>query len=791
VGLGGQPLAVLGSKFRRFITLAATLLCVSNMSPAQSQRGQLRLEVRDAQGAGVVASGVILCEGNDFQRTFRVAAEGNYLLQDLPFGMYRLSLSADGFATWSEVVEVHSVLPVKLRITLSVAPVNTTVQVDAGATFVDPTVTGSLYSVGHQSIRENLSSQPGRDLLQLTASAPGWLFEANGVLHPRGSEYDVQFVVDGQPLTQNRSPAFAPDIDSDEVESMRVLTANYPAEYGRKLGGVVEVTPDRSAPSGWHGELDAAGGSFDRLSGTAGISFSTSSTRFSARASGLHSARYLDPPVVENYTNLGNSGGVSAEYAHEFSSNDRLRLTFLHDTLSYIVPNDLVQQNQPVGAQRQDGSSVETGGQAYFQHSFSPDLLLSLSGGVRDSSFSLRSNAVSNPVIVNQNRGYTEGYVRGDTAGHSGHHDWKAGTDSFFTPVYEALAYQITDPSQFDPGTQLNFRFSDQKWDIEPSFYIQDQMHYGHWNVSAGVRFDDYSFVVNKVGLSPRLGVSYFVSSWNLLVHAAYDRIFQTPAMENLLLASSPELDSVSPVVVRVPVPPAQGNFYEAGVTKSFFGKIRLDANVFRRDFHNFSDDDVLLQTGVSFPISYAKARVTGEEVRLEVANWGRFAGFLSYANQSALGQGPISGGLFIGSEAEGVLTDATRFAVSQDQRNTLSSRVRFQATPRTWLALAAQYGSGLPAELGDNPDLSSLVAQFGEAVVSHVNFKRERVQPNFGLDLAAGAEIYRKELRSLQCQIQITNITNRVNVINFASLFSGTAVGAPRVISGRLRWTF
>jgi hypothetical protein len=46
-------------------------------------------------------------------------------------------------------------------------------------------------------------------------------------------------------------------------------------------------------------------------------------------------------------------------------------------------------------------------------------------------------------------------------------------------------------------------------------------MHYGHWNFSAGVRFDYYSFAVNKAALSPRLGISYFVPAGNLLLHAA------------------------------------------------------------------------------------------------------------------------------------------------------------------------------------------------------------------------------------------------------------------------------
>jgi hypothetical protein len=39
--------------------------------------------------------------------------------------------------------------------------------------------------------------------------------------------------------------------------------------------------------------------------------------------------------------------------------------------------------------------------------------------------------------------------------------------------------------------------------------------------------------------------------------------------------------------------------------------------------------------------------------------------------------------------------------------------------------------------------------------------------------------------------QIQVTNLTDRVNVINFESLFSGTAVAVPRSVSARLKFTF
>jgi outer membrane receptor for Fe3+-dicitrate len=567
-----------------------------------------------------------------------------------------------------------------------------------------------------------------------------------------------------------------------------VLTASFPAEYGRKLGGIVEVTTKKDVQAGWHGRFDAGGGTFSTLNGAAGLSYARESERFSVDGEGFHTDRYLDPPVLGNYTNRGNAAGFSASYERDFSTSDRLRVSVVHNVVRFLVPNELVQQQ---AGQRQNIKNTETSGQIYFQHTISPELFLSFSGSMRDSSAALASNAQARPVIVSQDRGYREGYLRADLAGHHGHHDWKTGVDSIFSPVHETLQYAITDPTQFDPGTQLNFQFPYQhKWDVEPSIYVQDQMRLGRWNVSAGLRFDHYGFVVRESAWSPRIGVSRFVPELNLLLHASYDRVFQTPAIENLLLASSPLLDAISPSVLRLPVRPGRGNFYEGGVTKAFFGKLRLDANVFRRDFRHYSDDDVLLDTGVSFPIAFAKARIFGEEVRVEVPQWGRFSGYLSYANQSGIGQGPITGGLFLGNDAANALTDTSKFAVTQDQRNSLHARVRFQALRHAWLAMGAQYGSGLPADIG-NANVSDLLAAYGKEILNRVDLARGRVRPNSSLDVAAGAEMYRKESRSATLQIEVANLGNRLNVINFASLFSGTALGEPRSVSAILRLTF
>lgn len=747
----------------------------------------LTILLAGATGATVASIADLVSEGNQFHRNFHIDHEGHYVAQDLPFGVYRLSVNAEGFAPWTEVVEIRSEVPRSIAVTLSLAPVTTKVEVTDSVTLVDPNAAGTQYSIGHQALAESTATQPGRELSDLVDNLPGWLYEANGVLHPRGSEYDVQYVVNGVPVTENRAPAFAPSLDADDVESMRVLTAGYPAEYGRKLGGVVEVTTLKDVPAGLHGRIDASGGSFSTAGGSGAISFAGARNRFSLGGNGFHTDRYLDPPVLQNFTNTANAGGFSGSYERDFSERDRVRITATHNQLRFLVPNYLVQQT---AGQLQDIVDTETSGQISFQHLVSPDLLLSASGSVRDATAELSSNLSATPVIVSQDRGYREGYVRGDLAGHHDRHDWKVGVDSIFSPVHEGLQYSITDLTQFDPGTQQQFQFSDHHWDVEPSAYVQDQIRLGSWNVSAGLRFDHYDFVVHESAWSPRLGVSRYVHSLNLLIHASYDRVFQTPAVENLLLASSPEVDSLNALVVRLPVRPGHANYYEFGATKAVFGKLRFDANVFRRDFHNYSDDDVLLDTGVSFPISFKQARIIGEELRLEVPHWGRFSGYMSYANQSGVGQGPITGGLFLGSDAANQLTDTSKFAVSQDQRNTARVRVRFQAPRRVWFAVGGEYGSGLPADTGGT-DPSLLLPQYGPAILSRVNIERGRVRPNLSLDAAAGAELYRKEQRTASLQVQAANLNNRLNVINFESLFSGTAIAPPRSASARLQFTF
>jgi hypothetical protein len=813
---------------RSLFHFAVLLLALPVILHAQSN-GELRLKVTDPDGLPLKASVQLVSQGNDYRHTFTTDDQGNLDAKRLPYGLYQLQIQGLSFAPLSESIEIRSALPLDRTIRLKLASVSESVKVTASGTLIDPYRAGSVNEVGLQTIENRLTALPGRSMQALVNSEPGWLYEGNAVLHPRGSEYQTQFVVDGIPLTDNRSPSFGPELEADDVDSLKIYTAGIPAEFGRKMGGVVEVNTLKSADPGLHGQLTLFGGSYD----TAGINtqdqYTWKGNTLGLSASGNMTAHYLNPVVPENYTNNGTTGGFSLSYERELSTKDRLTLIVRHELARYHIPNEFVQQNgayvpnaantagcPPVppadepsdcvfipGGQLQTGDNFETIGSVSYQHIFSSDVIASLRGMARDNSNDFFSNPSSWPLIATQHNDFKEIYFNGSISNHHGRQEWKAGLESDATFLHENFNYIMpdctapTDPQCpialgiLDAGATA-FAFTGRRPDLEQSAYLQDAIRLGNWTVNAGLRWDHYQLLVNQNAVSPRVAVSRYFPSLGLNVHASYDRIFQTPSFENILLSSSPAAEGLDTTVpaLQLPVQPSHGNYFELGSTKAFLGKLRLDTNIFRRDVNNFADDSQLLSTGISFPIALRKAIIYGAEAKLEVLRWGRFSGFASYSYIVGNVWNPVTGGLFLGDDATGATTQLTgHFPDSQDQRNSVRARVRYQVASRVWIAVGCDYNSGLPFEPDLNPQ--QYATEYGQAVISHLNFNRGRITPNFTQNASVGADLYQHEKRSLRLQADAQNLSNELEVIDFGGLFSGNALGPARQYTLRLVSTF
>ncbi len=772
--------------------LAIVFFCASPLF-CQSNSGELRVKVTDPTGLGVKTTVQIVSQANQYHNSLATNDQGLLDVQRLPYGIYQLQIKQPGFSGVSESLDIHSSIPTEYAIQLMLPSVKQSVTVTAPDTLIDPEQAGSVNQVGAEEIQDRLGSVPGRSLQDLVNSQPGWLYEGNAVLHPRGSEYQTQFVVDGIPLTDNRSPSFGPPMDADDLESLSIYTAGFPAEYGRKMGGVVEVNTLQDSQPGLHGQLVLSGGSFDSGAAAAKGQYGWGKNTFGASASGAMTDHYLNPVVTQNFSNTGTLGVFSANYERDVTPKDRLRFIVSHEFSRYDIPNEQVQQ---AAGQRQTASNIETMGIASYVHTFSSNALADFRVMSRDNSIGFNSNPESTPIEVFQQNFFNEEYFKGTATITRGRNEWKFGFESDNTFLNENFRYHITDPTQFDDGTETDFAFQGSRPDLEQSVFVQDQIRLKNWTINAGLRWDHYQLFLNRQAVDPRLSISRYFPGIDLLVHVSYDRVFQTPSFENILLSSSTAVEAINPSNFLRLVEPSEGNYYEAGLTKVFAGKLKLDANYFRRNVANYADDDQIANTTISFPIAFDKSIIYGAEAKLELPDWHHFSGFLSYSYEVGNAWYPVTGGLFLGNDAQGIPTSG-HFPDSQDQRNTVRGRLRYQIKQRFWLAGGIQYDTGLPFQFQCDPSeiLSQCIADevqtYGQAVVNRINFARGRIYPAFQVNASAGADVYKSDRMNVRFQIDGQNLNNVTNVIDFGGLFSGNAIGPSRSVAMRLTTDF
>src|SRR5262249_47132424 len=155
------------------------------------------------------------------------------------------------------------------------------------------------------------------------------------VLHsarPRfqGAHSQGQFVIDGQTISDQTGVTFSNSIDPGIAQSIEVVYGNVLAEYGEKVGTVVNMTTRSGLAAPF--ALDVYGGGARYSTYEAGLSAAGGSRNWGAFASlnGSRSDRFLDPVNFDNLHNDGDSlrGFLRLDYASP-SLNDLVRVTAL------------------------------------------------------------------------------------------------------------------------------------------------------------------------------------------------------------------------------------------------------------------------------------------------------------------------------------------------------------------------------------------------------------------------------------------------------------------------------
>ena len=145
------------SSYKKCLAAAiAAVVFVLSVGVANAQSGGSSGSI---SGTVVDPSGAVVaeCDGRDFisrsvayDRTTTTDSKGNFSFPNVPFNPYHMTVTAAGFAQAAQDVEVRSVVPASVKVSLQVTGSSSTVTVEAGEDLVenDPTF--------HTDVDENL-----------------------------------------------------------------------------------------------------------------------------------------------------------------------------------------------------------------------------------------------------------------------------------------------------------------------------------------------------------------------------------------------------------------------------------------------------------------------------------------------------------------------------------------------------------------------------------------------------------------------------------------------------------
>src|SRR5262249_44804288 len=143
--------------------------CVHGQTPTGTMLGK----VLDPSGAAVTGASVrIVNEGTALTREIRATEHGEYIVSSLPIGVYTLSVTAPGFATFSQsgiVVELGQNARVDAR--LRVGSASEKIEVSETTTQVDTASSAVSTEIDSKQIVE--LPLDTRNVLQLITLVPG------------------------------------------------------------------------------------------------------------------------------------------------------------------------------------------------------------------------------------------------------------------------------------------------------------------------------------------------------------------------------------------------------------------------------------------------------------------------------------------------------------------------------------------------------------------------------------------------------------------------------------------
>ena len=257
-------------KPRCLLTVVVTLLAVATVPRGFSQAtisfAQLNGTVQDSSGRTVAKAAISLRELDTNQTHTATANDsGYYVVPNLPPGRYELTVTSSGFGKYTQTGITLAVgQAATANVTLKVAAVAETVIVTTEAPVVETTRTEISQVIDTQQIQSLPVS--GRLFTDFALLTPGVAtgrtslgttfteFEITQISFGGMRSFSNIITVDGADFINSNTGVQRATPPQESVAEFRVVNNSFGTEYGRALGGIVNVVT-KSGTNDLHGSI--------------------------------------------------------------------------------------------------------------------------------------------------------------------------------------------------------------------------------------------------------------------------------------------------------------------------------------------------------------------------------------------------------------------------------------------------------------------------------------------------------------------------------------------------------
>jgi hypothetical protein len=808
--------------------------------------GTVKGTVVDASGAALPSASVELSNAiTGFSREVRTGADGSFVIEDIPRNTYTVRTRREGFQLSTQTVVVRTSVPVEVRIELALAGQRTAVTVEARFDELVENLAVPSHNVDQLTIAALPTFSPGSGLNDaITFTTPNVAADSNGFFHPLGDHAQVSFVIDGQPISDQRNKVFSTSIPENAIQSMEIISGSPAAEYGDKTSLVVNANTRSGLGQKPSGSILIHYGSFGTVGQQATLGLGSAHWGSFAVLNTERSGRFLDTPEFGPIHDVGNTGTFFDRIDFLPTAKDSFHLSVLGARNWLQIPNTY---DQPRQDQRQKVVSYNIA--PGYQRTISASALLTVNAFYRRDEvdyYPSRDVFDDRPATLEQHRSLENYGIHSDLSRVTGRHKLKAGVNATQTKLNEAFLLGITDPSYKVPCQDQSgnaacaappydltrggvpYRFRGKATIAQVAWFGQDSITFGNLTLNIGIRYDYYNGLTRGGGPEPRAAFSYLFKPTKTVIRVGYTHSLETPVNENLVASSSTGSGGLASslfgaAVAQRPIAVGSRNQYDAGIQQALGKWLLIDVSYFRKYTRNAFDFDALFSTPITFPIGWKQSKLDGVGARISTPEVHGLRMYATMGHANARFFGPENGGIIFNSNLS-----VGAYRQDHDQVYQQNVNIRYQPKKNGWwgdftwrydsglvvgainkledaLALTAAqqsaiglYCGGTQASLGYRITSCSSSIYGAQRInvlapgAENDDHNPPRTKPRNIFHLGLGNDnLFRRERLRTVVRLTVLNLSNEASLYNFLSPFSGTHWFQPRSFQGQLGWAF